>query len=587
MAISRLKGPVRPTTALLGLAALLLLLGATVLATPAPVDARPRITVTEYARHLNIPWDIAFTPDGTLLITERGGSLKARLTNGTVQEITHVSGLFAENQAGLLGILVDKGFSTNRRFYTCQVNDAPREVQVVAWTVNDDYTVATRVADPLVGGIPAYNKHVGCRLLFGPQGYLWISTGDAAMGRAPQDKRSLAGKVLRVSASDGSGHPNNPFRENSPDEATRGSPLVYTYGHRNVQGLALRPGTSQMWAVEHGPATHDEINLLIAGQNYGWDPTHSDPDGHDDNGPMTDRTKFPRSVLPTWTSGEDRSGPYAPSGAVFLRGSQWGDWQGRLAVATLGSRRLYIFPFTGSGTSTRIGQPLFVAELDGQAEGVEYSRLRSAVMGPDGALYLTTSDGGNNDYILKVTATNAPRRPPTPPTTTTTTGTGGGFGGGGPVGNQPPQFAESGAVTRSVPEGSSAGTLVGEPVAATDPDGDKVRYRLIGPDREMFDIDADTGQITLASDAPLDHEEQGAYHVRVVALDVAGSGTVSEVAVTITVADVKLPGKANDYDANGNEELELEEVLAAIGDYFRGELTLEEVLAIIELYFEG
>ena len=155
------------------------------------------------------------------------------------------------------------------------------------------------------------------------------------------------------------------------------------------------------------------------------------------------------------------------------------------------------------------------------------------------------------------------------------------------MGNQPPRFAEAGAVTRSVPEGSAAGTLVGEPVAATDPDGDRVRYRLIGEDREMFSIDADTGQITLASDAPLNHEEQRAYSVRVVALDVAGSGSVSEVAVTITVADVKLPGKANDYDANGNEELELEEVLAAIGDYFRGDLTLEEILAIIELYFEG
>ena len=160
-----------------------------------------------------------------------------------------------------MGIVVDPSFASNRRFYTCQGHTGP-EVQVIAWTINSAYTEATRVADPLVGDIPASSgRHGGCRLRFGPEGYLWIATGDAATGTVPQDLTSLGGKVLRVDASTGAGVPANPFTS---------SPLVYTYGHRNVQGLALRPGTSQMWSVEHGPSVDDEINLLAAGGNYGW-----------------------------------------------------------------------------------------------------------------------------------------------------------------------------------------------------------------------------------------------------------------------------------------------------------------------------
>ena len=153
--------------------------------------------------------------------------------------------------------------------------------------------------------------------------------------------------------------------------------------------------------------------------------------------------------------------------------------------------------------------------------------------------------------------------------------------------NQPPRFAETRAVTRSVPENSPGGTKVGDPVAATDPDGDRVRYRLIGADRERFAIDTETGQISVGAWTTLDYEEQSAYSVRVVALDVAGSGSVSELSVTINVVDVKLPGKADDYDANGNEVLELEEAVAAVRDYFDGRLTLEEVVAIVQFYFEG
>ena len=225
--------------------------------------APPDLRVATLVSGLSIPWDIAFTPDGTMLFTQRAGVLSSRLIDGTVQTITaDLSDLFANGETGFVGIVVDPRFSSNCRFYTCQGHTGP-EVQVIAWTINADYTAATRVAYPLVGGMPASSgRHGGCRLRFGPNGYLWISTGDASTGTVSQDLTSLGGKVLRVNASTGAGAPTNSLAP-SP---------VYTYGHRNPQGLARRPGTSQMWSVEHGPTGDDEINLLIAGGNYGWDP---------------------------------------------------------------------------------------------------------------------------------------------------------------------------------------------------------------------------------------------------------------------------------------------------------------------------
>ena len=243
-------------------------------------EAAPDITVVELVSGLSIPWDLAFTPDGTMLFTQRSGVLSARLTDGTVQTVTADFGdLYASGEAGLMAIVIDPSFASNRRFYTCQTHAGPT-VQVIAWTINVAFTVATRVNDPLVGGIPAARFHDGCRLRFGPQGYLWIATGDGASGTVPQDLTSLGGKVLRVDASTGAGAPGNPFAS---------SPRVYTYGHRNPQGLTRRPGTSQMWSVEHGPNIDDEINLLVKGGNYGWDPVP----GYNQAVPMTDLRQFP------------------------------------------------------------------------------------------------------------------------------------------------------------------------------------------------------------------------------------------------------------------------------------------------------
>ena len=339
----------------------------------------PKLLVSTLVSGLSIPWGLAFTPDGTLLFTQRAGVLSSRLADGTVGTIdADFAEVLSTGENGLMGIVVDPDFASNRRFYTCQTHVGP-EMQVIAWTINAAYTIATRVADPLVGDMPtASSRHGGCRLRFGPEGYLWIATGDAATGTVPQDLTSLGGKVLRVDPSTGAGAPANPFAS---------SPRIYTYGHRNMQGLALRPGTSQMWSVEHGPAFDDEINLLVAGRNYGWDPVP----GYNQGVPMTDLVKFPGAIEAQWSSG---STTLATSGGIFLEGDQWGVWEGRLAVATLKDRKLRLFEFTPEG---ELVSQVVVPELDNA-----FGRLRTPMPGPDGALYVTTSNGSGQDRILRV-----------------------------------------------------------------------------------------------------------------------------------------------------------------------------------------
>ena len=359
--------------------------------------AAPQIHVEQLVSGLSIPWGIAFAPDGTMLFTERAGRLSVRLADGTVRKVTaDLSDLRVATEIGFMAIVVDPGFATNRRFYTCQGHTG-NKVQVIAWTMNAEYTVATRVVDPLVDGIPGGgSRHSGCRLRFGPDDYLWIATEDATTGSAPQSLANLGGKVLRVVASTGAGAPGNPF--SAPN-----SPLIYSYGHRNPQGLALRPGAGgQMWLVEHGPAFDDEINLLTAGGNYGWDPV---PD-YNESTPMTDPEKFPSAIEAKWSSGNKS---LAASGGIFLEGAWWGPWDGRLAVASLKDKTLRVLEFSPSGD--------LLSEISVSKLKTAYGRLRTPMMGPDDALYVSTSEGNGADKILRVTPQVAPGFPDTTDTT--------------------------------------------------------------------------------------------------------------------------------------------------------------------------
>jgi glucose/arabinose dehydrogenase len=196
---------------------------------------------------------------------------------------------------------------------------------------------------------------------------LYVGTGDSAQGPAPQSASNRGGKVLRV------------------DPAT-GVVAIHSRGHRNIQGLAVRPDTDQMFAVEHGPDRDDEVNHLVAGGNAGWDPNRSG--SYDQSVPMTDTAKFPDAVRPVWASGLST---LATSGATFLAGSSWGAWDGALVVACLKGRRLQVFTLDSAGNVTAT-----TAALSDVG-----SRLRTPVQGPDGALYVTTSNG-TDDKILRV-----------------------------------------------------------------------------------------------------------------------------------------------------------------------------------------
>lgn len=355
---------------------------------------RPAFTITPVATGLTLPWDVAQTPDGTLIFDQRGGGLSVRRTNGNVAALNaDFSDLFAQGETGLMGLVLDPGFASNRRFYTCQGHQAgnDREIQVIAWTVDAGYTAATRVADPLLGDIPVNpqsGRHGGCRLRFDRTGSLMISTGDTAMGSAPQDLDSLAGKILRINAMTGAPAAGNP-RLSDENPITR---LIWNYGHRNPQGLALRPN-GQMYNVEHGSYRDDEINLVLRNRNYGWDPNGAGGT-YDESVQMTDLQAFPNAKPAVWSSGPTTD---ATCGATFLVGSRWKAWNGSMIVAELQGTALLRLTFgrRGNVTSEEI-----IPEFSGT-----YGRLRTAQLGTDGSLYVTTSNGGGVDQILRVTPT--------------------------------------------------------------------------------------------------------------------------------------------------------------------------------------
>ena len=282
-------------------------------------------------------------------------------------------------ETGMMGLALDPGFAGNRRFYSCQGvvangrTSRPASIAVIAWTVAPDWSSATRVADPLIGGIPVNERsgrRGGCRLRFDEQGALLIGTGDNAVGTNPQDPRTWAGKVLLA-------------------DAMTGEVAVWTLGHRNVQGLAVRPGTGQVFSVEHGPDRDDEVNLLREGGNYGWDP---DGDrSYDESVPMTTRASRARSRR-SGRPGTRRSpsaarrSSTATTGATTTVCSSWGCSRPGRPGAAAGRRRRP----AGAVPAARAGGPLRPHPERAPGRGR--------------ALYVTTDNGSGSDRVLRVTA---------------------------------------------------------------------------------------------------------------------------------------------------------------------------------------
>ncbi|GHF00722.1 glucose dehydrogenase [Amycolatopsis deserti] len=337
-------------------------------------------------------WDVGFLPDGSMLVTQRPGRLT--LVEGTAvsQVAADFSDVWARGEGGLMGMVVHPDFATSRQFTTCQThqeNGRAVDIRLVTWSLSADKRSATKVRD-LLTGLPVNQsgRHSGCRPEIAADGALLVGTGDTARPDVSQDRHSLGGKVLRIDLHTGAPLPDNPFISSADPNEQR----IYSYGHRNIQGVAVRPGTGQIFAAEHGPTFDDEVNLIRAGGNYGWDPSRGGTvDSYDEDVPMTDLQRFPDAVRPLWTSGEITE---AICGAAFVSGPQWGALDGRLAVVALKGQKMLMFTLDPAGAVTEVYLP---AEFDDT-----YGRLRAVRSGPDGALYVTTSDG-SDDKVLRIT----------------------------------------------------------------------------------------------------------------------------------------------------------------------------------------
>ncbi|HEX3258049.1 MAG TPA: PQQ-dependent sugar dehydrogenase [Pseudonocardia sp.] len=351
---------------------------------PVAEVAAPALEVAVVADGLSDVWDIAVLPDGRALVTERDGRIT--LLSGTQAGATatpvqaDLADVYARGEGGLMGMVAHPDFATSRLFTTCQTHAAggrPVDIRLVTWQLSADGRSATRIKDPMVGGLPINpsGRHSGCRPTVAPDGALLVGTGDTARGDLPQNRGSLGGKVLRVDLATGGPAPGNPFPE---------APLVLTLGHRNVQGVAIQPGTGRAWTAEHGPTVDDEVNAIVPGGNYGWDPARGGTrGGYDESVPMTDLERYPDARAAAWSSGRPVE---ATSGASFLP-------DGRLAVAALRGEKLLLMNVQGD----RVADIAIPAELDGT-----YGRLRAVRTAPDGALLVSTSNGGD-DKVLRVT----------------------------------------------------------------------------------------------------------------------------------------------------------------------------------------
>ena len=333
----------------------------------AALAAAPSLSTTVVQDGLSIPWDVAFLPNGQMLVTERAGRVRVYASGSPNAALVRTVNIpvTVGGEAGLMGIAVDVDFASNGYVYVCAsqtVSGAWRN-RVLRYTIRSDGAWAA--VKVLVGGMLANTIHNGCAVEMSRDGRVWVSMGDAGNGNLAQDRSSLNGKILRMNREGGT-PADNPVIGGLRN-------IVYSMGHRNVQGIAIRPSTGQVYAVEHGPNVNDEINRIVPGGNYGW-PCHTGAT----TGPCGSSAT---TIAPLWASG---GSTIATSGGTFVGGAQWADYDGQLFVSTLKESDVRRFSINAAGTS--LGGPT-------THFNAAWGRLRASVLGPGGQLYVTTSNG--------------------------------------------------------------------------------------------------------------------------------------------------------------------------------------------------
>jgi len=382
------------------------------------------------------PWDMAFLNDGTMFFTEKCKGLSVRTPNGDVKKLLGVGGssgfasvkddLFCDGQAGVQGVAVDPDFASNRYVYLysssrganrtyggynnilmrMKVGSSMSDVSDIVEIIND-FGYKPKKSNHPFGGPGAHN---GGRVRFGPDGFIYVAIGDNHSGEGPQSPTQLRGKILRVDRDGKAAAGNKP--------PSGFDARVFTYGHRNPQGIAFRPGTGEPFVSENGPWHSDEVTKLENGGNGGWDPRGNVngrpecPDGYCGYSPnqmgalppkeraafmpMTDLKAYPNAMKPAWNNNGLSQGM---CGSVFLVGKQWKEWEGRLAVGYAG------IGIHGTPTGNRID--ILDISKDGKSAKREEllwptfaGRFRHVSLDQQGNLYVADEASG---MIYKVT----------------------------------------------------------------------------------------------------------------------------------------------------------------------------------------
>lgn len=338
------------------------------------------IEVETVATGLEVPWTIAFTSETRMLVTERPGRLRVIENGKLLPKSLHTFSVSSEDEEGLMGLVVDPDYEKNHFIYVSYAvpDNGALKVKVERFTDNGESLSDSKV---ILDNIPAARFHAGSALKFGPDGSLYITTGDATDKNIAQDKQNLGGKILRLNA-DGSIPNDNPF----PD-----SP-VWSYGHRNPQGIAWHPVTKELYETEHGPSVFDgpaggdEVNHIMKGENYGW-PL------------VSHEKKRPGTIVPllVFTPAE------APASATFYSSDKIPQFTNHFFFGVLKGEGVIKVLFDENNPDKVLSYE--------KLSKVKLGRIRDVIEGPDGALYFTTSnrDGrgkaaSSDDRVMRIRA---------------------------------------------------------------------------------------------------------------------------------------------------------------------------------------
>ncbi|HEY0611612.1 MAG TPA: PQQ-dependent sugar dehydrogenase [Chitinophaga sp.] len=334
----------------------------------------PADSVRVVAAQLSFPWEIIWGPDNHIWMTERGGRIsRIEPKSGDVQELLTIGEVESNGEGGLLGMALHPSFSQQPYVYVVYNYDRNGDYRekVVRYTYGNNTLSNPQV---LLDNINASGIHNGSRLLISPDNKLWITTGDASNAQNAQNTAIPNGKVLRINL-DGSIPSDNPFSGNP----------VWSYGHRNPQGLVLV--NDKMYASEHGPNIEDEVNIIEKQRNYGW-PTVNGP--CDEGGETAFCTQH-NVKTPIWSSGNST---VATAGMDYYNHDRIPQWSNSLLLTTLKSQRLYQLQLSSDGQGVASSRTWF---------NNAFGRLRDVCISPAGRVYLCTSNG-NNDKVIEISA---------------------------------------------------------------------------------------------------------------------------------------------------------------------------------------